>query len=293
MAPFLFPGPSAQKVGPSDWLGADGNASMDRVSPEFLTLLLIALIGAMVGSFLNVVIHRLPLGESVIAPRSRCPHCRHLIHWWENFPIFSWLFLWGRCRNCAMAISPRYVVVELLSAILATLLFVRLGATFAFLFYVYFAYSLLVLTYIDLDHQLLPDRLTLSGLLVGLAGSPLALPADPILSFLFALQGVLVGGTLLYTVAWGYEKCTGRQGMGGGDIKFLAMIGAFVGWQGVLLTLFIGSMAGSIIGLFLMVFRRADARLALPFGPFLSIGALVTLFWGPQILAWYLGRMGL
>ena len=261
------------------------------VDLETFMTFLVLLTGAMVGSFLNVVIHRVPLGESVVTPRSRCPRCQHEISWWENVPVVSWLLLRGRCRGCSEPISFRYVLVEILAALLAGLLFSRFGPSPAFLFFTYFAFNLLALTYIDLDHQLLPDRLTLSGLVVGLVGAPVVLPADPLSGFLFALKGALVGGGLLYAVAWGYEKATGRQGMGGGDIKFLAMIGAFLGWQGTLLSLFLGSLAGSVIGVSLMLLRGANGRLALPFGPFLAIGAYATLFWGPQILDWYFGTL--
>ena len=266
---------------------------MTSVDLETFMLLLVLVTGAMVGSFLNVVIHRVPRGESVVTPRSRCPSCQHEISWWENIPVVSWLLLRGRCRGCGEAISFRYVLVEILAALLAGLLFFRFGPTVIFLFFTYFALNLLALTYIDLDHQLLPDRLTLSGLGIGLLGAPFVLPGAPGPAFLFALQGALVGGGLLYGVAWAYEKMTGRQGMGGGDIKFLAMIGAFLGWEGALLSLFLGSLAGSLIGLALMLGRGANRRLALPFGPFLAIGALVTLLWGPQILHWYFGSLRL
>ena len=266
---------------------------MSFVDLETFETLLVLITGAMVGSFLNVVIHRVPLGESVVSPRSRCPHCHHEISWWENIPVLSWMLLRGRCRGCGAAISFRYVLVEVLAALLAGLLFSRMGPSGEFLFFTYFSLNLLALIYIDLDHQLLPDRLTLSGLVIGLAGAPLVSPDGPLTGFVFALKGVLVGGGLLFGVAWGYEKATGRQGMGGGDIKLLAMIGAFLGWKGALLSLFIGSLAGSVIGVALMVFRGADGRLALPFGPFLAIGAYGTLFWGPQLLEWYFGSLRL
>lgn len=266
---------------------------MESVDLEIFKLFLVVLTGAMIGSFLNVVIHRVPLGKSVVTPRSRCPHCQHEITWWENIPVFSWILLRGRCHGCHRGISPRYMLVEILSGLLAGLLFARFGPGFAFLYFVYFSLNLLALTYIDLDHQLLPDRLTLSGLVVGLVGAFFVLPGGAVAGFLFALQGLLVGGGLLYAVAWGYEKYTGRQGMGGGDIKLLAMIGVFLGWEGALLALFLGSLTGSLIGLILMATRGANGRLALPFGPFLAIGALVTLFWGPQLLEWYFASIRL
>lgn len=245
-------------------------------------------LGAAVGSFLNVVIHRLPLGESVVKPRSRCPSCRATIAWYDNLPIVSWLALRGRCRHCAAEISPRYPFVELATTSIAFVLFARLGVSVAFLVQFAFACALLVVAYIDLDHQIIPDRISLPGILAGLvAAVPGGAPA-----MLDAVLGVLLGGGLLLTVAFVYERTTGREGMGGGDVKFLAMIGAFLGWQGVLLTLLLGSLLGSAIGIVLMTSRGADRKLAIPFGPFLSLGALVTLFWGHAIVQWYMTYAG-
>jgi leader peptidase (prepilin peptidase)/N-methyltransferase len=251
----------------------------------------VVVFGAMVGSFLNVVIHRVPRGESIVHPRSYCPGCGHTLAVWQNIPVVSWLLLRGRCHHCDSAISPRYPIVELLCALLVLALYMRFGPSLEFLALSFFSFLLVALTYIDLDHQLLPDRLTLSGLGVGLVAAPLIGHAEPLAALGDALLGALVGGGILYLVAWSYEKATGREGMGGGDIKFLAMIGAFLGWQGVLLTLFLGSIVGSVIGVATMVARREDTKLALPFGPFLAIGALITLFQGHAIFSWYFGFM--
>lgn len=259
------------------------------MAPDPFVTALVVVLGAMVGSFLNVVIHRVPLGESVVKPRSRCPGCGHQLSAWENVPVLSWLLLRGRCRGCGSRISARYPFIEILCAWLAWVLFQRFGASVEFLGMAWFGFSLVALTWIDLDHQLLPDRLTLPGILVGLVVAPLSDPANFLPALLDAFVGVLVGGGILWTVAWSYEKATGREGMGGGDIKFLAMIGAFLGWQGVLLALFLGSLTGSLLGVAILVAGRGDRRLALPFGPFLAIGAFLALFWGPQLIAWYQG----
>ena len=259
------------------------------MDPETAIWLALGLFGAAIGSFLNVVIHRVPLGESVVRPRSRCPICRREIPWYENLPVLSWAFLLGRCRGCGMSISIRYPFVEAMTAALAVTLFAQDGPTLLFVTSFAFACALLAVAYIDLDHQIIPDRISLPGIVVGLAAS--AAQGLPVLTD--AILGVLLGGGLLLAVAYGYEWIAGREGMGGGDVKFLAMIGAFLGWKGVLLTLLLGSLLGSVIGMVLMVSRGADRRLAIPFGPFLSLGALVTLLWGPEVVAWYISYAGI
>jgi leader peptidase (prepilin peptidase)/N-methyltransferase len=255
--------------------------------------LLAFVLGACVGSFLNVVIHRLPRGESLVAPRSRCPSCGTEIAAYDNVPILSWLLLRGRCRRCGTAISFRYPLVELLTALIALALHGRFGFSLEFLVAFYFACTLLAIAYIDLDHQIIPDVLSLPGVGVGLVAAPLLHPGTWLDAIQAAVLGALLGGGILFAVAWTYERSTGREGMGGGDIKLLAMVGAFLGWQGVLLTLLLGSLVGSVIGVSIMVARGADAKLAIPFGPFLSIGAFVALFWGSAIVSWYLASAGL
>ncbi len=248
-------------------------------------------VGAATGSFLNVVIYRLPLKQSVVAPRSHCTKCQRVIPWYDNVPIVSWFVLRGRCRQCGEPFSFRYPMVELITAVLLSALVAKFGLSIALAFAFYFACSLLVVTYIDLDHRIIPDRVTLPGIAVGLV---LAL-LSPGPARLAAVQswalGVIVGGGILWLVAWAYERLTGREGMGGGDIKLLAMIGAFLGWQGVLVTLLLASFIGSLVGIGWMLVRGADTRLAIPFGPFLALGALVTLFWGEELVRWYLGSM--
>ena len=258
-----------------------------------LTAVIALALGTAIGSFLNVVIHRVPLGESIVTPGSHCPRCGKGIRWYDNVPVLGWLWLGGRCRDCRAPISARYPLVELLTGLLAAALALRLGFGIQMLGAFWFAASLLALTYIDLDHQLLPDRITLPGIAVGLAIAALAPGVDRWTSIASSLLGILVGGGILWLVAWAYYLATGREGMGGGDVKLLAMIGAFLGWQGVLLTLLLASLIGSAAGLAIMVRRRADAKLAIPFGPFLALGALVALFWGERIVRWYISSLGL
>jgi leader peptidase (prepilin peptidase)/N-methyltransferase len=252
---------------------------------ETLTLAFVFTFGAIIGSFLNVCIVRLPDGRSVVSPPSHCPKCQTYLAWYENVPILSYLVLGGRCRTCKIRISPIYPAVEVLTGALALALFLRLGPTLAFAGYFAFAAALVVITFIDLDHQIIPDVISLPGIAVGLAFSlvsPLVTPLDAIL-------GVLAGGGVLLSVAWLYKTFRGQEGMGGGDIKLLAMIGAFLGWQSIFVTLFVGSVIGSIIGVVVMLYEGADTKLAIPFGPFLAGGALVYLFWGERILAFYFG----
>ncbi len=248
-------------------------------------LAFVFLFGAIIGSFLNVCIARLPDGRSIVRPPSHCPKCQSFLAWYDNVPVLSYLLLAGRCRTCRVRISPIYPAVEVLTGALAMALFLRLGPTLAFAGYFAFAAALVVITFIDLDHQIIPDVISLPGIAVGLAFSlvsPLVTPLD-------ALLGVLAGGGTLLAVAWLYKTFRGQEGMGGGDIKLLAMIGAFLGWQSIFVTLFVGSVIGSIIGVVVMLYEGADTKLAIPFGPFLAGGALVYLFWGDRILAFYFG----
>jgi leader peptidase (prepilin peptidase) / N-methyltransferase len=264
-----------------------------EVEPLTLESVLAFVLGACVGSFLNVVIHRLPRGESLVFPGSHCTSCGHEIAWYDNVPLVGWLLLRGHCRSCKSGISARYPLVELLTALIAVSLHARLGFSLPFLVAFYFACTLLAIAYIDLDHQIIPDVLSLPGVVVGLVAAPILHGGTWLEAIQAAALGALLGGGILFAVAWSYERATGREGMGGGDVKLLAMVGAFLGWQGVLLTLLLGSLVGSAIGISIMLARGADSKLAIPFGPFLSIGAFVAMFWGGAIVSWYLTSAGL
>ena len=243
--------------------------------------------GLVIGSFLNVCIHRLPASQSIVHPRSRCPQCGHLIRVYDNIPVLSYLLLRGRCRDCGARISLRYPVVELLSGAFAAMALARFGLGWqALLMYALIA-AFLVITFIDLDHRIIPDVITLPGIPIGLAASF----GPGMISPLESLVGILAGGGSLFLVAWGYQLVTQREGMGGGDIKLLAMIGAFIGWKGVLLTIFIASLTGTLAGMALIFRRRGDMKLAVPFGPFLAVGAIAYLFMGPELMSWYLAAV--
>jgi leader peptidase (prepilin peptidase) / N-methyltransferase len=256
----------------------------------FALFLFLFLFGAIVGSFLNVCILRIPDGESIVWPGSRCPSCKSAIAGYDNIPILSWLILRAKCRSCQAPISPRYWVVELLTATAAVAAYFRVGLGFEWLVVFAFIASLIVITFIDLDHRIIPDVISLPGIV---AGFVLSARHDPWLpSMLDSLIGILFGGGILFVVAWGYEKATGREGMGGGDVKLLAMIGAFLGWQSIPFTLLISSLSGSVIGVSLMWWTGSDTKYAIPFGPFLALGALIYVFCGEELMRWYLGLSG-
>lgn len=242
------------------------------------------LLGAIVGSFLNVCICRLPEEKSVVFPPSACPKCGSRISWYDNMPIISFLLLRAKCRTCSAPISWRYPLVEALNGLLTLLLFLKFGLSPAFLALFIFCSSLVVITFIDLDHQIIPDQISLPGIIIGFAFS-FFLPWN---GWLNSLLGILLGGGSLYLVAWGYEKLTGKEGMGGGDIKLLAMMGAFLGWRSVLFIIFAASLVGSVIGIAAMLIQKKDRKLAIPFGPFLAFAAVLYIFFGRQIIYWYL-----
>ncbi len=241
-------------------------------------------LGAIIGSFLNVCIWRLPLGESIVSPPSHCPACATLIRARDNIPVLGYVALRGRCHACGVRISLRYPAVELLTGLAAMLLLFHFGPSPTLVAYGLFVGALIVITFIDIDHQIIPDVISLPGIVFGVFFSALGF-AVPLLN---SVVGVLLGGGLLYLVAVGYHAWTGREGMGGGDIKLLAMIGAFLGWRGVLVTLLLGSFTGAMIGIVLIVARGGDSRLPIPFGPFLALGAVCALFFGDDLIRWYL-----
>lgn len=244
--------------------------------------------GMCVGSFLNVCIYRIPAARSIVFPGSSCPNCHQPIRWFDNIPVISYALLRGRCRRCHAAISPRYPLVEFLAGLFALCTYLNWGISAASLIYFMFICALITLTFIDIDHQILPDVITLSGMGAGLCIGFLL----PDMTFMDSVIGLLAGGGSLYAVAWGYQMATGREGMGGGDIKLLAMMGTFIGWKGVIFTIFSGSLIGALIGGAIMVINRKTLKLAIPFGPFLSIGAMIYLFWGPDIIDWYVSGLG-
>ena len=265
---------------------------------EMALLLLVFCLGASIGSFLNVCIYRLPAGRSIVRPRSQCPNCRNTIPWHDNIPVVSWFLLGARCRYCGVPISWRYPVVEAATGLFAVLYFEWFSPSLEQMFLageigglvqgaIYFAMTcaLLVVALIDIDHQIVPNEITLPGIFLGLAAS-FVLP----IRFHESLLGALAGGGILLAVARAYFWVTRREGMGMGDVKLLAMIGAFLGWAAIPFTLLFSSVTGMIYGIFLIKLRGRGFRYAFAFGPFLCLSAVVYVFYGREIIGWYLGR---
>ena len=249
--------------------------------------IVVFLFGLCIGSFLNVCIHRIPASQSIVFPGSSCPRCAAPIRFYDNIPLVSYLWLLGKCRHCKSPISIRYPLVELLTGLFAVAIYGKFGLSLSALVYFVFIAVLILITFIDLDHRIIPDILSLPGIAVFFLAS-LALPE---INWLDSLLGILVGGGSLYLVAQVYYLFTRKEGMGGGDIKLLAMIGALVGWKGVLFTIFVSSAVGTIAGLGVMLVTRQNLKLAIPFGPFLAIGATTYLFFGTRVMAWYFQRL--
>jgi leader peptidase (prepilin peptidase)/N-methyltransferase len=253
------------------------------VSETTLFTLLAALIGAMVGSFLNVCIHRLPRGESIVHPRSRCPHCGHQIAWFENIPVVSWIVLGARCRGCRARISPMYPVVELATAGLFAACAMAFGPTLLFVSRAIFVAAMLTLAITDVRERILPNAITYPGVVVGLLFS-LVLPPG----LVSALIGAVAGAAVPWVIGELYYRLRRIEGLGMGDVKMLAMIGAFLGWQMALVTLFAGSLLGVLVGVPITVIKR-DRYYMIPLGTFLAIGAVAATFVGPPLVEWYMG----
>jgi leader peptidase (prepilin peptidase) / N-methyltransferase len=246
-------------------------------------IVMAATFGALVGSFLNVCIYRLPLGTSIVWPGSACPHCGRALAWFENIPIVSYLALRGRCRSCGATISPRYPAIEALTAAMFALGWWYYGPGVLLASRLVLGCALIVLFEIDREHQLLPHAITLPGILVGFLFSFFTEPG-----WQSSLLGILIGGGTLLAVGYTYYWLRHEEGLGMGDFKMLAMIGAFLGWPLTLVTLMMASFVGSIVGVFLIAANRGGMKSALPFGTFLAVGALAAATVGPSVLQWYL-----
>jgi leader peptidase (prepilin peptidase) / N-methyltransferase len=277
-----------------------------------INYILVGILGAIIGSFLNVVIHRVPLEESIVFPNSRCPSCSAVIAFYDNVPVLSYLLLRGRCRACKQRVSPRYPAVELMTALLFVAVVWRTGVTAALPFDLVFVSALVALIFIDAEHMILPNAITYPGIAFAVVAR-LAIPylmGQPhfddlpwLLEGLFqgwplwaaslggAVLGALVGGGSLWLMGWIWEKLRGIEAMGLGDVKMMFMVGAYLGWRLTILTIFMGVFSGSIIGIVVMLVQgRRDLKIYLPFGIFLGIGAIAALLIGPQIVEWYAGQ---
>jgi leader peptidase (prepilin peptidase) / N-methyltransferase len=251
--------------------------------PSLLQQIFVFFVGCCFGSLYNVIIHRLPQHDSIVRPASHCPRCNHPISFYDNIPLVSYLLLWGKCRYCGERISLRYPFVEILTGLVVLLLFLHYGWVPQFFIESVLASLLIVITFIDLDTYLIPDVLSLSGMILGFAFSFMT----PRLSWADSLLGIVLGGGFFYLIAIGYQYFRHKDGLGGGDIKLLAMIGAFLGWPGVVFTVLTASLMGTMVGGVVMWRSRKGLGTMLPFGPFLASGALLYLFWGELFYRWY------
>lgn len=252
--------------------------------------------GAIVGSFLNVVIHRYPREESIVFPASHCPHCNAAIRWYDNIPIVSFAVLGARCRACRGTISWRYPLVELANALFYLAIYLRTGPTIEFVLLAAFISMTIALIYIDADIQILPDVIDLPGIAIGLACGVMALGVRyPTLtlasSWKDALIGAALGGGIFIAIIGLYWLIRRVEGMGQGDIKMMAMIGALLGWRAVPAVLLVASISGALVGVPLAMRSERGMQVALPFGVFLGFAALAVLFFGPTLSAWYLTLM--
>lgn len=250
-------------------------------------ILIVFVTGLCIGSFLNVCIYRIPESKSIVTPPSSCPQCGYRIRHYDNIPVISYLFLRGKCRQCHVPISFRYPMVELITGFFALWIYLRFGLSLEALVHFVFISVLLVITFIDIDHRIIPDIISLPGIPIFF----LASFAVPSLTYKDSLLGIMAGGGILYAVAGSYQVLTKREGMGGGDIKLLAMMGGLIGWQGVLFTIFVSSAIGTLAGTAIMLATHKNMKLALPFGPFLALGAAIYIFFGQELILWYFGLM--
>ncbi len=266
--------------------------------------------GLIVGSFMNVCIVRLPRGRSIISPPSHCPRCKDRIKFYDNIPLISFLVLRGKCRSCGEPISLRYPFVELLNGLFYVWIYREFWLSGETLLVMALCSSLIVITFIDFDHQIIPDAITLPGMLVGLTLAPFFMSAlaDPLpfqlgrlvphagpylTGFLNSFIGLVLGAAPLLAIGWTWEKLRHIEAMGGGDVKLMGMVGSFLGWKGALLTIMLGAVTGSVVGIALIALRRHRMDRVIPFGPFLALGAVVTTFYGFDIISWYLGLIRL
>jgi leader peptidase (prepilin peptidase)/N-methyltransferase len=248
---------------------------------------LAAVVGAVIGSFLNVCIYRLPLGKSIVWPASACEACGRELSWYENLPIVSWAALGARCRTCKAPLSIRHPIIEAIAAVMFGAAAWYYGPTILLASRLVLGCALIVLFAIDLEHHLLPNAITLPGIGVGLAFSVVTEPG-----WQACLFGAVVGGGSLWLIAEAYYRLRHEEGLGMGDVKMLAMIGAFIGWQLTIVTLMMASVAGSVVGILLIASRKGDMKYALPFGTFLAMGAALAATVGPGLLSWYLQFWG-
>jgi len=250
-----------------------------------ISIVLIFILGLIVGSFSNVCIYRIPRNESIIYPASHCPKCRSNISPKDNIPLLSYILLKGRCRNCKNKISIQYPIVELLTGLIYLIIYLIYGLSIQSLIYIILSSALIIITFIDLNEQIIPDEISLPGIVIGFIISFFV----PYISFINSALGLLAGGGIILIIALGGSAIFKKDAMGGGDVKLAAMIGAFLGWRYIIISLFLGFFIGALAGIFLIISKIKSREDIVPFGPFIVLGSFITLLWGKNIISWYIG----
>jgi len=250
-----------------------------------VNVILIFILGLIVGSFSNVCIYRIPKNESIVYPASHCPKCRSKIKPVDNIPLLSFILLKGRCRNCKSKISIQYPIVELLTGLIYLIIYLIYGLNIQTLVYIILSSALIIIAFIDLNEQIVPDVISLPGIVIGFIISFFV----SYISFINSALGVFVGGGIILVIGLTGSVIFKKEAMGGGDVKLAAMIGAFLGWRYIIISLFLGFFIGALAGIILILSKIKSREDAIPFGPFIVLGSFITLFWGEQIISWYLG----
>jgi len=250
-----------------------------------INIVLIFILGLIVGSFSNVCIYRIPRNESIIFPASHCPKCRSNISPKDNVPILSYILLKGRCRNCKSKISIQYPIVEFLTGLTYLTIYLAYGLSIQTLIYIILSSALVIIAFIDLNEQIVPDVISLPGIVIGFIISFFV----PYISFINSALGVFVGGGIILVIGLAGSVIFKKEAMGGGDVKLAAMIGAFLGWRYVVISLFLGFFLGALTGIILIIAKIKSREDMVPFGPFIVLGSFITLLWGEKIISWYLG----
>ncbi|GAG72538.1 unnamed protein product [marine sediment metagenome] len=250
-----------------------------------VNVILIFILGLIVGSFSNVCIYRIPRNESIIYPASHCPNCRTKISLKDNIPLLSYILLKGRCRNCESRISIQYPLVEFLTGLIYVIIYLIYGFSIQSLIYIILSSALIIIAFIDLNKQIVPDVISLPGIGAGLILSFFV----PYISFINSVLGVVIGGGIILIIGLAGTAIFKKEAMGGGDVKLAAMIGAFLGWRYIIISLFLGFFLGALAGIFLVLSKIKSKEDMVPFGPFIVLGSLITLLWGEKIISWYIG----
>ncbi|MBE3089203.1 MAG: prepilin peptidase [Actinobacteria bacterium] len=251
---------------------------------EIISIVILSLLGLIVGSFSNVCIYRIPRNESIIFPASHCPKCRNTIKPIDNIPLLSYILLKGRCRHCKSKISIQYPIVEFITGLIYLIIYLIYGLSIQTLIYIILSSALIIIAFIDLNQQIIPDVISLPGIAIGFILSFFV----PYIAFINSALGVVVGGGVILIIGLGGSVIFKKEAMGGGDIKLAAMIGAFLGWRYIIISLFLGFFLGALIGIILIMTKIKKREDVIPFGPFIILGSFITLIWGEKIISWYL-----